>query len=156
MKLKPYQTILLNDQVNKYELTNVITEYNVSIGEDYDLKLQPVGNNGYKIGFIQGKIQHQKLEDGDSTLEDKLVLIPTDTNSGYEIHIGDIKITNIYNKLKASGFQVDLLSDGRLVIDAKVIVRKSVEGHIQIEGIDYVHLKKVKKVIMDQLAHIRL
>lgn len=149
-KLKPYQTIYTNDSMDEVvELSNVITEYTVAIDQE-DLKLQAVGNkkDGYQIGFIQGVI---------STKEDNMMhLVPSGSTSGYEIHIGDVKITSIYNKFKSQGFKVDLLGDGRLVVDGVVIVQKTVEGNIDVQGIDVQHTKKVRKEIMSQLAHISL
>lgn len=75
------------------------------------------------------------------------------------VHVGDLRIADLRRLLQASGHTAELKGLGTLLVDGSVIVRKSGDGRIEVEGGGFLRSRRgdgafyaVKKQIYDGLA----
>lgn len=133
------ETITLSDVVTSYELT-----LDTQLAADLRWKLL---NNEYSVSYVAGTVQ--KNNDTEYTLHG------SGTPPGpAATKIGDIKLTQLRRSLASMHHRVELLGDGRLVIDDEVIVVKSDEGHLLLQGTLNRLFYKVKSVVENMLATI--
>lgn len=160
----------LNNQIN---LGNVITTFEILVDNKLVNSIHwKLLNNQYNIGFINGVVE--KVKDWDYKLKpdqsdkavikagiDTTTIEPSTSNSSTiarptTIKIGDIKLTELRKILKSklNNLSVEMLGDGRLVIDDEIIIMKDNFGNININGGLGLLFYKIKNIVNDMLATV--
>lgn len=143
---------LLNNTVS---LGNVITSYELTLDESLVTNLNwKLLNDEYSVSYVTGKVE--KIKDWEYQLHPnpKKSNIATDNGMLTNTKIGDIKLTQLRKLLTLNNHRVELLGDGRLVIDDEIIIVKADEGNVHIQGSLSALFYKVKKVVENMLATI--
>ncbi|OWB85075.1 hypothetical protein B5S33_g3732 [[Candida] boidinii] len=78
----------------------------------------------------------------------------TSLNSYNKLAIGDIKLTELRNKLLNMKHNAEFKGDGTLVIDGQVAVRKITEGNIVVDGGASKLFYEVRELVQDMLAYV--
>lgn len=138
----------------KIDLGNVITSFEILLDEKLLSQLNwKLLNNEYNVSYVSGKIE--KLKEWDYKL------ISDDSNKHLNtnvIHsntkIGDIKLNQLRKLLISQNHRVELLGDGRLVVDDELIISKATDGNLEIESGLGRLFYKVKEIIDKMLATI--
>lgn len=74
------------------------------------------------------------------------------------LHVGDLRLADLRRAMQGSGHAAEFRGEGMLVVDGAVVVRKSVEGQIEVESVGLPvagrrsTLHEVKRAIYDNLA----
>ncbi|GMF52977.1 unnamed protein product [[Candida] boidinii] len=78
----------------------------------------------------------------------------TSLNSYNKLAIGDIKLTELRNKLLNMKHNAEFKGDGTLVIDGQVAVRKITEGNIVVDGGASKLFYEVRELVQEMLAYV--
>lgn len=135
----------------KIDLGNVITSYELLLDEKLasQLKWQSL-NDGYSVSSVSGIIE--KVKDWEFKLKEDTS--NTSTKAVSNTKIGDVKLAQLRRELSLKKHRVDLLGDGRLVVDDEVVVSKANEGNLSIEGGLGALFYEVKELIESMLASV--
>ncbi|OWB77206.1 hypothetical protein B5S32_g1367 [[Candida] boidinii] len=103
--------------------------------------------------------KNQDDEDGSEFRKKVYVLEPLDNNatslnSFNKLAIGDIKLTELRNKLINMKHNAEFKGDGTLVIDGQVAVRKITEGNIVVDGGASKLFYEVRELVQEMLAYV--
>jgi cleavage and polyadenylation specificity factor subunit 2 len=146
----------LNEKIN---LGNVITSYEILIDDQLVSNINwQLLNDEYNVGYVSGVVE--KIKDWEYKLkplnltDNSLISSSLKNSSISNIKIGDIKLTQLRNFLKLNDYRVELLGDGRLVIDDELVIVKNNEGNLTIEGGLGSLFYSIKKIIENMLATI--
>ncbi|OUT23768.1 hypothetical protein CAS74_000138 [Pichia kudriavzevii] len=148
---KNLNTEVLKSKLNKsLNLGDLITNYEILIDDDLAKSLNwNLLNDEYNVSSINGIVE--KIKDWDY----KLVKDGGDGSNKEKskIKIGDIKLTKLRNIL-SKNHSVELLGDGRLIIDDEIIVSKEDDGDLKISSNLSPLFYTIKQTIENLLATI--
>ncbi|KAG0674080.1 hypothetical protein C6P42_002403 [Pichia californica] len=133
----------------KIDLGEVITSYELLLDEKLasNLSWQNL-SDGYSVSSVNGVIE--KLKDWEFKLKDSSSVSIASTST----KIGDVKLAQLRQALKLKKHRVDLMGDGRLVVDDELIIGKANEGNLSIEGGLGNLFYEVKNLIEGMLATV--
>lgn len=133
----------------KINLGEVITSYELLLDERLASKLKWQSlNDGYSVSSVSGIIE--KLKDWEFKLKESENLKLNSTLT----KIGDVKLAQLRKSLTSNKHRVELMGDGRLVVDDELIIGKANDGNLSIEGGLGNLFYEVKQLIEGMLANV--
>lgn len=136
----------------KIDLGDVITSYELLLDEKLASSLHwQTLNDGYSVSSVGGVVE--KLKDWEFKLTE-LGSTASSTMAVSSTKIGDVKLAQLRRALATKKHRVELMGDGRLVVDEELVVGKASEGNLSIEGGLGGLFYEVKDLIENMLATI--
>ncbi|KAG9653773.1 putative cleavage and polyadenylylation specificity factor, partial [Aureobasidium melanogenum] len=98
-----------------------------------------------KQKMIEGGDENDALDqadDGEVETEPVLDVLSTNPSANNQIttqplHVGDLRLADLRKLMQASGHAAEFRGEGTLLVDGTVVVRKTANGRIEIEGGNY-------------------
>ncbi|KAH3901957.1 uncharacterized protein SCODWIG_03428 [Saccharomycodes ludwigii] len=157
------EIVYLNDQ-KEHEFATSFKSLDIFISPELEKTLhwQKILNGKYRITDVQGKLV--KSEEDNTRHRFKFVLQPLhdnmDIDSKYStaqhynnnIHIGDVKLTDLRRILNARNYKTEFKGDGTLVVNDKVAIKKISDSETIVDGKPDKLFYEIKKIVKNMLA----
>lgn len=143
----------IKSKVNqKIDLGDVITSYELLLDDKLASNLQwQTLNDGYSVSSVGGVVE--KLKDWEFKLTE-LGSTASSTMAVSSTKIGDVKLAQLRRALAMKKHRVELMGDGRVVVDEELVISKANEGNLSVEGGVGGLFYEVKELIEGMLATI--
>jgi hypothetical protein len=87
---------------------------------------------GYKLGYVSGIIRTEETVSGNRLVLDLQPL--EEQKCKKPVTVGDVKLSELKKQLGSHGYNTQFLSGGVLVVNDSIVVQKTAEGRLVVQG----------------------